>query len=127
MLAAIHFYWALGGDWGFAHALPTTEQGERVLNPTKLESALVGLGLTAFGLFYLIKSGFISVHLPHWIEQLGGWIIPAIFLLRAIGDFKYAGFFKSIRQTDFGTLDTMFYSPLCLLIALLGISLVVLK
>lgn len=120
-LGLIHFNWALGGKFGFEKALPTTETGERVMNPTKLASGIVGTALIAFGLFYVLRPALTSLDLPHWVLNYGGWAIPAIFLLRAIGDFKYIGFFKRIRQTGFGRLDTAFYSPLCLLIGVVGV------
>jgi hypothetical protein len=91
------------------------------LNPKKIDSAMVGIGLTAFGIFYIFKSGLIIYSLPEWIMTYGSWIIPFIFILRAIGEFKYIGFFKSIKTTAFGKLDTIFFSPLCLFIGILGI------
>ncbi len=87
-LGIIHFNWVVGGKYGFAESMPTKENGERVLNPKKIDSAIVGLGLTAFGLFYVFKSGIITNYLPDWITEYGGWIIPSIFILRAIGEFK---------------------------------------
>ena len=120
-LGTIHFNWVIGGKFGFTESLPTKENGERILNPKKIDSAVVGIGLTAFGLFYLFKSGLMENPLPDWIMKYGGGIIPILFLLRAMGEFKYVGFFKSIKTTDFGKLDTKLFSPLCLLIGLFGI------
>ncbi len=117
----IYFNWVIGGTFGFAESLPTKESGERVLNPKRIDSAIVGIGLTAFGIFYTLKSGLIEHNLPEWIMKYGGWIIPSIFLLRAIGEFKYLGFFKSVKNTNFGKLDTKLFAPLCLLIAIFGI------
>ena len=37
-----------------------------------------------------------------------------MLIVRAIGDFKYVGFFKQRRGTRFALLDTRFYSPLAL-------------
>ena len=51
----------------------------------------------------------------------GLWIIAGIFILRAIGDFRYVGFFKSVKQSAFARADSRYYSPLCLLIGVLGI------
>jgi hypothetical protein len=120
-LGFIHFNWVVGGTFGFAESLPTKESGERVLNPKKIDSAIVGIGLTAFATFYFLQTGFIEYKLPVWIMTYGGWIIPVIFLLRAIGEFKYVGFFKSVKTTTFGKLDTKLFTPLCLLIAISGI------
>lgn len=120
-LGVIHFNWVFGGKFGFKESLPTKENGERILNPRKIDSAIVGIVLTAFGVFYALKSGLINYNIPEQIMTYGSWIIPILFLLRAIGEFKYVGFFKSVRKTGFGKLDTMFFSPLCLLIGILGL------
>ncbi|WP_223033720.1 DUF3995 domain-containing protein [Hanstruepera marina] len=120
-LGFIHFNWVIGGKFGFSESLPTKLNGEKVLNPKKADSAIVGIGLTAFGFFYLIKSGLINFNLPVRIMTYGSWIIPAIFLLRAIGEFKYVGFFKQIKETEFSKWDTKLFSPLCLTIAICGI------
>lgn len=39
-------------------------------------------------------------------------------LARAIGEFKYLGFFKRVHGSRFARLDSLVYSPLCLLLAL---------
>lgn len=122
LLGAIHLSWAFGSNWGFAEALPTNEEGKRVLNPKKFDSAIIGLGLCLFALFYLLKSGLISFNAPNWILHYGSWIIPSIFLLRAIGDFKYIGFFKRIKKTDFAKRDSKIFSPLCLVVGLTAIT-----
>lgn len=117
----------IGGTFGFAESLPTKENGERVLNPKRIDSAIVGIGLATFGIFYLIKPELIAYTLPEWVLKYASWIIPIIFIIRAIGDFKYVGFFKSIKSTDFGKLDTKLFSPLCLLLATLGIIIQLIK
>lgn len=126
-LGLIHFNWVIGGKFGFSESLPTKESGERVLNPKKIDSAIVGIGLTIFGIFYILKSGLMEYNIPAWIMKYGSWIIPIIFLLRAIGEFRYVGFFKSIKKTEFGKLDTKLFSPLCLAIGILGIIIHIVK
>ena len=123
ILAIIHFNWAIGGKWGFDNALPTNEQGERVLNPKKIDCVIVGIGLLLMGTFYLNRAGVIYIDLPSWAANSIGWVITAIFLLRAIGDFRYIGFTKKIRETDFGRNDSRYYAPLCLIIGLIGLYL----
>lgn len=119
-LALIHFYWAIGGQWGFESALPTDEQGVLVLNPKTFDSIVVGVALVLFGVFYWLT--FISEkdRFPRWLRKTGMWAIPIVFALRALGDFKYVGFFKQIKSTEFAYLDTVFFSPLCLTIAIIG-------
>lgn len=123
LIAILHFYWAFGGRWGFDKALPTNEEGVKLFEPKALECAVVGFGLLLFIAYYFLKANFIELALPQWLMNYGGWFIAAIFLIRAIGDFKYAGFFKRLKDTDFGKMDSKFYSPLCLLIGGIGVAL----
>lgn len=126
-LAAIHFYWGYGGQWGFTNSLPTNEQGVRILNPKTIDSIIVGSGLLLFGTFYLFLGEIIKIKIAMWFKNILQWLIPLIFILRAIGDFKYVGFFKEIKTTEFANLDTNFYSPLCLVIGFIGFIVLKLK
>ncbi len=122
VLAGIHFNWALGGKWGFESALPTNEQGEKVLNPRWFDSFIVALGLVLFAAYFLIKAGFLSTKIPTWLVDHFGWVIATIFLIRVVGEFKYVGFFKKIKTTAFAKADSKYFSPLCSLIAVLAIA-----
>ncbi len=44
--------------------------------------------------------------------------LALIFAVRAIGDFRYVGFFKHIRGSRFARMDTLCYSPLCAALSL---------
>ena len=127
LLGLIHFYWIFGGKWALEKALPTKEIGEKAIEPTKIATAIVGIGLISFGLLYLTKSSLIDFQIPNWIMTYGSWIIPVIFILRAIGDFKYVGFFKKIKSTNFGKADSKIFSPLCLTIGIIGILIQLMK
>jgi hypothetical protein len=126
-ISAIHFYWAFGGTWGSDSVLPTKENNLKVLNPSILSTIIVAFGLLGFGLFILVKSGILAFNLPFWLNKYGLWIIASIFIIRAIGDFNYVGFFKKIKQTKFGKSDTKYFSPLCLLIGILALLLELIK
>lgn len=123
ILSMLHFSWALGSSWGFEDAIPKNEEGEPMLKPKKIDSMIVGIGLLFFGVFYLIKSELIEFDLPALVMSIAKWIIPSIFLLRAIGDFRYVGFSKKVKSTAFAKKDTKFYAPLCLAIAGIGFAL----
>lgn len=123
-LAGMHFYWAAGGHWGLSGALPANEQGMKLLNPSTLDCIIVGVLLSLLALFYLLAIGIIESGLSDTIKLIGLWVVPIIFALRAIGDFKYVGFFKQIRTTEFALLDTIYFSPLCLAISLTGLILI---
>ena len=121
ILSGIHFNWSVGGKLGFDKTLPTKEDGTRVLNPKKIDTAIIGIGLLLFAIYYLVRTEIVSVDLPHWILNYVGWIISSVFILRSIGDFKYVGFFKKIKTTTFGFFDTKYFSPLCTFIGSVGI------
>jgi glucan phosphoethanolaminetransferase (alkaline phosphatase superfamily) len=118
-LSTIHIYWAFGGKWGINAALPTNQDNQRQLEPSPLATIIVATGLLGFGLLYLAKVNLLPLQLPNWATQYGLWAIATIFLIRAIGDFKYAGFFKTITTTKFAHMDTKYYTPLCIIIAIL--------
>ena len=118
LISAIHFYWLFGGKWGTDAALPTGKDGGLALKPGIFETLVVATGLLFMALLHIDKAGLIALNLPSWIDDYALKIIAFIFLIRAIGEFRYVGFFKKIKNTTFGRLDTRFYSPLCLLLSL---------
>ncbi|HEY5325913.1 MAG TPA: DUF3995 domain-containing protein [Mucilaginibacter sp.] len=122
-LALIHIYWAFGGKGGSAATVPTKADNKLIIKPGLFDCLFVAMALLSFGAFFLIKSGIILFGLPGWLFHYGLWAIAALFLLRAIGEFRYFGFFKKIKTTKFGKMDTKYYSPLCFVIGVLAIIL----
>jgi len=121
VLGGFHFYWFLGGVWGLEKVIPSKDNVVSTIQIPKLATLIVGLILISFGLMYLIKSNLINIPIPIWITNYGYWLIPSIFLLRAIGEFNYVGFFKKIKNTEFAKADSKIFSPLCLIIGIIGI------
>lgn len=119
-IAAIHFYWAFGGRRWVNAAIPRLDNSQQkpLFTPGPLATISVGIGLICFAWILALKAGFINSSLLSDSAitycSIG---IAAIFFLRAIGEFNYVGFFKKIKQTEFGQMDTRYYSPLCLLIS----------
>lgn len=66
----------------------------------------------------LARAELILAPVPSWTLQYAVAVLAIVFLLRSIGDFRWMGFFKSVRGTRFAVRDTWVYSPLCLLIGL---------
>jgi hypothetical protein len=126
VIALVHVYWALGGQTGIAAAIPrrAAPQGgagsdspsvdEPVFQPGTLVTLLVACGLAAATALLLAGLAILPLPVPLWVITAGCWGLGAVFLLRAIGDFRYVGFFKKIRGSQFATLDSFLYSPLCL-------------
>jgi len=120
VLGGFHFYWFFGGVWGLEHVIPAKDKVSSLSIP-KFATLIVGLVLVLFGLVYFIKSGLTNVQIPNWVTNYGYWIIPSIFILRAIGEFNYVGFFKKVKNTEFAKADSKIFSPLCLIIGIIGI------
>jgi Protein of unknown function (DUF3995) len=129
ILSAIHIYWAFGGKWASEAVVPTVESNETLFKPGVFATLIVAFGLLGFGaIVFLNIAKFDTIEIVSiFSKKYGLWIIAFIFLVRAIGDFKYVGFFKKLTNTKFGQLDTKLYSPLCLLITILTLLLQVLK
>ena len=125
LLAAVHLYWAAGGNAGKGAAIPTAD-GQAVIKPSALSTAMVAAALCAAAALVVLRIGWLA--LPGLAGDgifvgIAIWLLAAVFALRAIGDFRYVGFFKRVRDTGFARLDTLAYSPLCAgLAVLIGIA-----
>ncbi len=126
-LSLVHLYWVFGGKWGTEGVYPTPDVQTPPKNPGIVPTLIVAIGLFGFGVFYLIKVKIIIAELPFWLEKYGLWFLLAIFAVRTIGDFKYVGFFKKIKNTRFGQNDTKYFAPLCLIISFLIVFLLFLN
>jgi hypothetical protein len=135
VLGLIHAYWAAGGQWGRDVALPThgAKPGQPprfALHPTPAATALVALLLFAAAATVLGAAGIwggesaagagAATTKPNGVLVAGAWILAALFFLRAVGDFRYVGVFKRIRDTRFARWDSGLFSPLCVAIAALA-------
>ena len=124
ILSGFHFYWFFGGRWGSDSVIPTKGDGNSVQEIPKLATLVVAIVLVVFGWIYLVKSGLTAFNLPLIVSKYIYWILPALFTIRAIGEFKYVGFFKTIKNTKFARSDTKFFSPLCLSMGVIGFIIV---
>ena len=115
-LAALHIHWACGGSFGKAVAVPEW-QGRPAFTPSRLATWAVAAGLIVCALLVAALAQWCLLPLPRGLLDGLGYALAALFLLRAIGEFRLVGFFKRVRGTRFARLDTLFYSPLCLGIA----------
>lgn len=125
-LSGLHIYWGFGGKWGNGAVIPTKNDNIKVMMPGIVPTFIVALGLLGFGLVVSMNVVELDFKLPVWLDvvnKYGLWLIASIFILRAIGEFNYVGFFKKYKQTKFGQNDTKYYSPLCLTIGILTLIL----
>jgi hypothetical protein len=113
VLSLLHIFWALGGRAGNALVLPERD-GQPLFRPGPISTLLVAALLAVSALFVAQRAGIGPVLLPSWLVALGCWGVSAAFLLRAVGELRYVGFFKRVRNTSFARMDTLLYSPLSL-------------
>ncbi|MBC2656875.1 DUF3995 domain-containing protein [Pseudomonas sp. MSSRFD41] len=127
-ISLLHLYWAAGGKRGSEAVIPQVPgpvpgQSQPAFQPPALATLLVALALLLVALLVCLRVGLLLPSVSHPALQ---WVISAIALLmfaRAIGDSELVGFFKQVRGSRFARLDTLFYSPLCVV---LGAGLLVL-
>ena len=121
-LASVHVYWAFGGRFAKVAAIPEL-RGSPSFVPGSATTMLVAFCLFACAALIGVATGFIDAPVPAMSIQWGCFGLALLLLLRAIGDFRLVGFFKTVRGSRFAWLDSALYSPLCLALAL-GVFLV---
>ena len=121
ILSGIHIYWALGGKGGSANVVPT-QNNEMLFEPGMAATLAVATALFVAALLVLARVGLLPNVLPAWIPLVGLWFIGVVFALRAIGEGHYVGFSKRVKGTEFARMDTLIYSPLCLILAALAFA-----
>lgn len=121
VLSTVHFYWAFGGKRLYEDVLPTSSNGLHKLNPSMTAGVVIAVGLLFLALMTAGNLGLFNKYIRKVYFRYGTLLIAIIFLVRAIGDFKFIGFFKRVKGTRFGINDTQFFSPLCLVIAILSL------
>jgi hypothetical protein len=118
VLGLIHLYWAAGGRIGHSAAIP------QVGNKPSFQPGAIATIAVAFALFgaacvVALRSGVLPDPALAFLAMIGCWALAAILALRAIGDFRLVGFFKRVTGTRFARADSLFYSPLCAVLAAL--------
>lgn len=115
-ISGIHFYWAFGGKLGVNAVIPEI-LGKSAFKPSFLATIIMA--------FAMVVAAWLSwrptIGNSDSILIYGNLAVAIIFLIRAIGDFKYVGFTKKIKDSIFAKNDTNYYSPLCLIISAIAI------
>ena len=116
VLAAWHFHMAFAGMTGESGAVPGVE-GKPLFVPSKAATVAVGVVLLLFAALVAATAGLLATGLPQFLLAWACYALALGLFARAIGEFKYVGFFKKVRDSKFARMDTLLYSPLCLLLA----------
>lgn len=117
LIAGLHVFWALGGRIGQAVAVPE-RNGKPAFKPGPVATFAVAVALVIAALLVAAQCGWVVLPLSAGTVRLLVWLIVVAFAARAVGDFRYVGFFKRVRDTRFARLDTRVFSPLCAALAL---------
>ena len=115
-LALWHFRMALSNAAGESAAVPSVD-GKPLFTPSKKSTVAVGVMLLLFAVLVAATAGLLVTGLPVALLSWLSYALAVGLLARAVGDFKYVGFFKSVRGSRFAKMDTRFYSPLCALLS----------
>jgi hypothetical protein len=121
-LGILHVAWGFGLRLGGDSFLPQRPDGTPLFMPGPVACFGAALLCLLTAAVFLARAGFFSAIIPAWITYVGVWVIAAAMLLRALGDFKYSGLTKRIRNTVFARRDTLIYTPFCLVVAALSVA-----
>lgn len=122
MLSFIHVYWAMNGSLGKNGVIPTQNDGKALFEPGIVGTFIVAAILGVFAFITAGDLGIYETYLSAAFIKYSTLIIGILFILRAMGDFRYVGFFKSIKGTLFSKNDSRYFSPLCLYLGISSIA-----
>jgi len=112
-IAVLHAYWGLVGLGTRSAAIPEVD-GRPVFVPTRSACFVVACALLVAAFVLLVRGGFVALPGAPWLGVAGSAAVGVVLVARAIGDFRYVGFFKRFGGSRFADLDTRLFSPLCL-------------
>ena len=91
---------------------------EKVWSPAPLTTTFVAVGLLLSAGFAAVAAGFVESPIPPTATSWVCYFLGSIFIWRAIGDFRYVGYFKRVGDPPFSRLDNWLYSPVITLMGL---------
>ena len=116
VLALWHFCMALLPSSGGSGAVPSVE-GRPLFVPSRGATLAVGIVLALCAGLVAATGGLLPLAPASVAFSWLSYALASGLLARAVGEFKYVGFFKCVRGSRFAALDTFVYSPLCLVLA----------
>jgi hypothetical protein len=87
--------------------------GRPLFVPSVTATTAVGVVLLLCALLVVSTAGIVAIGLSARVLSALSAALALGLLLRAMGDFRYVGFFKSVRGSRFAWMDTWCYSPGC--------------
>ncbi len=121
-LAVWHFCMAYLPPSVASAAVPSVG-GKPVFKPSRTATLVVGVFLLLCAGLVAATAGMVQFPLGQTALSWLSGLLALGLLARAVGEFRYVGFFKRVRGSRFATLDSWIYSPLCLLLSV-GVALI---
>jgi hypothetical protein len=123
-IGLLHGYWAFGGRWASRVVIPEIG-GRLAFQPPVAATVAVAFALFTAAALVSGQLGLWGNHFPSWVFRVATWVMGAVFLIRAIGDFRLVGLFKKVCDTRFASWDTRLFTPRCLFMGLVMILLAI--
>ncbi len=118
LVAILHLYWAAGGRFLADEAIPKLKgESEKELKVAFSPPAILTVGV-ALVLAAMAAAIFFQANSPSTVSFYGTLAVAVIMTMRSIGDFKYVGFTKTFRASNFAKYDDKLFTPFVALIAL---------
>lgn len=117
-ITLLHVAWLTGSTLWSDRAVPhaSGSSGKPVIDFPRSVTAAVTAVFAMMALLPALAMGWLTL-IPPRTASLLCLGAAFIFLVRAVGDFRYCGFFRRVQGTTFAHWDARLYSPLCLLLA----------
>jgi hypothetical protein len=120
-VATFHVLWAFGIA-RTSNSVPTVD-GKPLFRPSKMVTLAVAAALITAAVITVGCIGMRLPGLPRIFYKVGMWLLSAVFLARTVGDFRYFGLFKSVRESAFAKMDSRLYTPLCATLSVIFVAL----
>jgi hypothetical protein len=106
---------------GFGGTEWVGRSGPGIVRPSAPGTIAVAIALFAAALLIASAGRLLVDPLPPPTVRVLTFCLGAVFLARAVGDFRLVGFFKRVQGTKFAHLDTLVYAPLCLFLGIAAV------
>jgi hypothetical protein len=116
-IAVLHAAWGLGSHWPADSAERLAKSAVGTRGVTRMPGAAACLTVAALlagvASWPLFAAGILAEAWPHWLTQLAGAGIAAVFLGRGIAGYTNT-WRRRFPERPFASYDRRYYSPLCL-------------
>ncbi len=116
-LSLLHLKWIRMPTGPAPSAIPTNTAGVPLFRPTPLATFAVACLLAIASALAFLGQKELPAKFNSFVN-MGNVTVALVLFARSIGDFKYFGFFRNIKNTKFAKKDSILFTPLCLFLSL---------